>query len=101
MIRYWTWFQDKSSWANIKPWNVSLIGKLDSLYGKSSPDAQAAGPGPRHHALTSFTTLSASLVPLLENHLLKVKVLHDQDLAARYGHDLHPCASSSRARGSQ
>ena len=32
-----------------------------------------------------FTTLSALLVPLLENHLLKVKVLHDQDLAAGYG----------------
>jgi len=28
-----------------------------------------------------FTTLSALLVPLLENHLLKVKVLHDQVLA--------------------
>ena len=48
-----------------------------------------------------FTTLSALLVPLLENHLLKVKVLHDQDLAAGYGHHLHPCASARRARRSQ
>ncbi len=32
-----------------------------------------------------FTTLSAGLIPLLENHLQKVKVLHDQDLAAGHG----------------
>src|SRR5436189_2744485 len=32
-----------------------------------------------------LTTLSASLVPLLENHLQKVKVLHDQDLAVGHG----------------
>jgi integron integrase len=32
-----------------------------------------------------FTTLSASLVPLLENHLRTVKMLHEQDLAAGNG----------------
>jgi len=32
-----------------------------------------------------YTTLSAGLIPLLENHLQKVKVLHDQDLAAGHG----------------
>jgi integron integrase len=31
------------------------------------------------------TTFAASLIPLLENHLKKVKVMHDQDLAAGHG----------------
>jgi hypothetical protein len=30
-----------------------------------------------------LTTLSASLIPLLENHLQTVRVLHQQDLARR------------------
>jgi integron integrase len=32
-----------------------------------------------------ITTLSANLIPLLDNHIKKVKVLHDQDLAAGHG----------------
>jgi integron integrase len=32
-----------------------------------------------------ITTLSAHLIPLLENHINKVKVLHEQDLAAGHG----------------
>ena len=32
-----------------------------------------------------FTTLSASLIPLLENHLRRVKAIHDRDLAAGHG----------------
>ena len=31
-----------------------------------------------------LTTLSAALIPLLQNHLTGVKVLHEQDLAAGY-----------------
>ncbi|MGR9099982.1 MAG: integron integrase [Gammaproteobacteria bacterium] len=31
------------------------------------------------------TTFSVSLIPLLKNHLTKVKLLHDQDLAEGYG----------------
>ena len=32
-----------------------------------------------------FTTLSASLIPLLENHLRRVKAIHERDLAAGHG----------------
>ncbi|PYJ03088.1 MAG: integron integrase [Verrucomicrobia bacterium] len=32
-----------------------------------------------------FTTLSASLIPLLQNHLRRVKVLHEKDLGAGHG----------------
>jgi integron integrase len=32
-----------------------------------------------------FTTLSTSLIPLLENHLRRVKAFHEQDLAAGHG----------------
>ena len=32
-----------------------------------------------------FTTLPASVIPLLENHLQKVKVLHEKDLSEGHG----------------
>jgi hypothetical protein len=32
-----------------------------------------------------FTTLSAGIIPLLQNHLRSVKLLHEQDLAAGFG----------------
>ena len=38
------------------------------------------------------TTLSGALLPLLENHLQKVKVLHEQDLAAGGGEVYLPYA---------
>jgi integron integrase len=38
------------------------------------------------------STFAESLKPLLENHLQKVKVLHEQDLAAGYGAVYLPCA---------
>jgi len=43
-----------------------------------------------------LTTMSASLIPLLQNHLRRVKVLHDQDLANGNGEVYLPYALSRK-----
>ena len=43
-----------------------------------------------------MTTLSASLSPLLENHLRMVKTMHDRDLAEGHGAVYLPYALVSR-----
>lgn len=42
------------------------------------------------------TTFSASLTPLLQNHLLKVKTLHDKDLSEDYGSVYLPYALNKK-----
>jgi integron integrase len=45
-----------------------------------------------------FTTMSASLIPLLQNHLARVKSLHEQDLAAGHGEVYLPNALDRKYR---
>jgi integron integrase len=45
------------------------------------------------------TTFPASVIPLLENHLAKVKVLHEQDLAAGHGEVYLPHALGRKYPG--
>ena len=42
------------------------------------------------------TTFPASVIPLVENHLAKVKVMHDQDIAQGYGEVYLPYALSRK-----
>jgi integron integrase len=44
------------------------------------------------------TTFPASVIPLLQNHLVKVKVMHDQDIAQGYGEVYLPYALSRKYR---
>ncbi len=45
------------------------------------------------------TTFPASIIPLLENHLAKVKVLHERDLAKGHGEGYLPYALSRKYPG--
>jgi integrase len=44
------------------------------------------------------TTFPGSMIPLLENHLEKVKILHQQDLAQGYGEVYLPYALERKYR---
>ncbi|MFO8102464.1 MAG: integron integrase, partial [Dehalococcoidia bacterium] len=46
-----------------------------------------------------FTTFPASIVPLLENHLIKVKALHEDDLAEGHGEVYLPYALARKNLG--
>ena len=45
-----------------------------------------------------FTTFPESIIPLLENHLAKVKILHEQDLAHGHGEVYLPYALGRKYR---
>ena len=45
-----------------------------------------------------FTTFPESIIPLLENHLAKVKILHEQDLAQGHGEVYLPYALGRKYR---